>query len=102
MEQVTIAYTVKGSGRPLILLHGNSEDHTIFKEAADVLANYFTVYTPDSRCHGQSTDTEMMSQTAADFSSETVEDKEMTCLSSTKRKELLTLNPMPHKNILWE
>ena len=57
MEQVTIAYTVKGSGRPLILLHGNSEDHTIFKEAADVLANYFTVYTPDSRCHGQSTDT---------------------------------------------
>ncbi|MBQ1532621.1 MAG: alpha/beta fold hydrolase [Solobacterium sp.] len=58
MEQVTIAYTVKGSGRPLILLHGNSEDHTIFKEAADVLANYFTVYTPDSRCHGQSTDTD--------------------------------------------
>ncbi|MDO4193944.1 MAG: alpha/beta hydrolase [Erysipelotrichaceae bacterium] len=58
MEQVTIAYTVKGSGRPLILLHGNSEDHTIFKETADVLANYFTVYTPDSRCHGQSTDTD--------------------------------------------
>ncbi|MCR5448855.1 MAG: alpha/beta hydrolase [Solobacterium sp.] len=58
MEQVTISYTVKGSGRPLILLHGNSEDHTIFKEAADVLANYFTVYTPDSRCHGQSTDTD--------------------------------------------
>ena len=58
MEQVRIAYTVKGSGRPLIILHGNSEDHTIFREAADVLAHYFTVYTPDSRCHGQSTDTE--------------------------------------------
>ena len=58
MEQVRIAYTVKGSGRPLIILHGNSEDHTIFREAADVLAHYFTVYTPDSRCHGLSTDTE--------------------------------------------
>ena len=52
--------------------------------------------------NGYSTDTEIMSQMAADFSSETMEDKEMTCLSSTKRKELLTLNPIPHKNILWE
>lgn len=26
----------------------------------------------------------------------------MTCLSSTKRKALLTLNPIAHKTILWE
>lgn len=58
MEHIRIAYTVKGSGRPLILLHGNGEDHTIFREAADVLSHYYTVYTPDSRCHGQSTVTE--------------------------------------------
>ena len=47
-------YEVKGSGRPLLMVHGNSEDHTIFNEAAEVLKDRFTVYLLDSRGHGQS------------------------------------------------
>ena len=48
-------YEMKGEGRPLILLHGNSEDHTIFEEAAEVLSQRYTCYLVDSRGHGQST-----------------------------------------------
>ena len=47
-------YEVKGSGRPLIMIHGNTEDHTIFEEASEVLKDKFTVYLLDSRGHGQS------------------------------------------------
>lgn len=47
-------YEVKGNGRPLIMIHGNSEDHTIFEEASEVLKDKFTVYLLDSRGHGQS------------------------------------------------
>ncbi len=47
-------YEVRGEGRPLIMVHGNSEDHTIFTEAADVLDKYYQVYLVDSRDHGLS------------------------------------------------
>ena len=47
-------YEKTGHGRPLIMVHGNSEDHTIFEEAVDVLKAHFTCYTVDSRGHGQS------------------------------------------------
>ncbi|MBO4358341.1 MAG: alpha/beta hydrolase, partial [Erysipelotrichaceae bacterium] len=52
---VQLFYEVKGSGRPLLMVHGNSEDHTIFEEAGEVLKDHFTVYLIDSRDHGQST-----------------------------------------------
>ncbi|MBR3202472.1 MAG: alpha/beta hydrolase [Solobacterium sp.] len=52
---IQIYYEVKGNGRPLILLHGNGEDHTIFDESAEVLAQQYTCYLVDSRGHGQST-----------------------------------------------
>ena len=52
---ITMFYEKTGSGRPMILLHGNGEDHEIFREAAEVLKEYFTVYMPDSRGHGRST-----------------------------------------------
>ena len=54
---IDLYYEKTGEGRPLILVHGNGEDHTIFNEAAAVLGRDFTVYAVDSRCHGQSTDT---------------------------------------------
>ena len=47
-------YEVHGSGRPLIMLHGNGEDHTIFYESMVLLRKHFTVYTVDSRDHGYS------------------------------------------------
>ena len=52
---IQLYYEKTGHGRPLILVHGNSEDHTIFDEAVGVLKEYYTCYTPDSRGHGQST-----------------------------------------------
>lgn len=52
---IQLFYEVTGSGRPLIMVHGNGEDHTIFNEAAELLKDRFTVYLIDSRDHGQST-----------------------------------------------
>ena len=51
---IQLFYTKTGRGRPLIMVHGNSEDHTIFDQAVDVLKEHFTCYTIDSRGHGQS------------------------------------------------
>ena len=47
-------YEKWGEGRPLILLHGNGEDHTIFQQALLLLEKRFCCYAVDSRCHGQS------------------------------------------------
>ncbi|MBR2677004.1 MAG: alpha/beta hydrolase [Solobacterium sp.] len=52
---INLYYEIRGHGRPLILLHGNGEDHSIFNEAADVLSKSFTCYLVDSRGHGKST-----------------------------------------------
>lgn len=52
---IELFYEKEGSGPPLILLHGNGEDHHIFDEAAAVLAKNWTLYRLDSRGHGQST-----------------------------------------------
>lgn len=54
VNDVTLYYEVRGSGRPLILVHGNGEDHTIFEEALEYLQRNFTCYAIDSRDHGQS------------------------------------------------
>ena len=51
---VELNYEVMGSGEPLIMVHGNSEDHTIFTEAAGVLKDYYTCYLVDTRSHGKS------------------------------------------------
>ncbi len=51
---VELYYEKRGEGRPLILLHGNGEDHTIFDEAVKRLEASFCCYAVDSRCHGQS------------------------------------------------
>ena len=51
---IQLFYTKTGQGRPLIMVHGNGEDHTIFNEAIEVLKDHFTCYAVDSRGHGQS------------------------------------------------
>ncbi len=51
---MNLYYEIRGQGRPLILLHGNGEDHSIFDEAADVLSKTFSCYLIDSRGHGKS------------------------------------------------
>lgn len=47
---------IRGDERatPLILLHGNGEDHTIFDAAVQELQKHYRVILPDSRGHGQS------------------------------------------------
>ncbi len=51
---VRLFYEKQGTGKPLILLHGNEEDHRIFDEAIELLKKHYTVYAIDSRGHGQS------------------------------------------------
>lgn len=51
---LNLYYVKSGKGAPLILLHGNGEDHTIFNESVRLLEKKFTVYAVDSRDHGKS------------------------------------------------
>ncbi len=53
-KQGKLFYEVCGSGHPLLLIHGNGEDHHIFDAAVPVLSQHFRVYAIDSRGHGQS------------------------------------------------
>ena len=52
--QGSLYYEVTGQGRPLILLHGNGEDHSIFDKAVPLLSQHFQVFAIDTRGHGQS------------------------------------------------
>ena len=50
---VTLNYEVAGEGKPVILVHGNGEDHHLFDvEIAQLVAAGYKVYAPDSRGHG--------------------------------------------------
>ena len=57
VNDIELYYEVKGKGEPLIMVHGNSEDHTIFDTASEILEKNFTCYLIDSRGHGESTKT---------------------------------------------
>lgn len=62
VQGVSLFYQCIGSGTiPVILLHGNGEDHTIFDRLVGRLAKKYTVYSIDSRCHGQSSHTRALS-----------------------------------------
>lgn len=54
IDDIKLYYKVYGSGAPIILLHGNGEDHKIFLKLIDLLKINFKVYAIDSRCHGKS------------------------------------------------
>lgn len=49
-----IYYEIIGEGFPLVLLHGNNEDHHVFDEAVKLLAKEYQCILIDSRYHGQS------------------------------------------------
>ena len=53
-SKVNLYYEKYGEGQPLILLHGNGENHKIFEKSIAVLKEHFTVYALDSRGHGYS------------------------------------------------
>ena len=57
LSEMEMHYAVYGEkGHPLILVHGNGGSKESLKEAATYLANDYTVYVIESRCHGQSSD----------------------------------------------
>lgn len=58
VNNITLHYQLEGTGEPLLLLHGNGEDHTIFEPLTKKLAEKFSVYAIDSRNHGQSSKTD--------------------------------------------
>lgn len=51
---INIFYEKSGKGQPLIMLHGNGENHKIFDKPVSILKEHFTVYTIDFRNHGES------------------------------------------------
>jgi pimeloyl-ACP methyl ester carboxylesterase len=51
---ISIAFERRGSGPPLLLMHGNEADHTMFDQLAEILAGHFTVIAYDQRDCGQS------------------------------------------------
>lgn len=57
LNGIRLFYEKSGQGRPLVMVHGNGENHTIFDEAVAELQEHFCCYCLDSRCHGQSSDT---------------------------------------------
>lgn len=50
---VTLHYADAGEGRPVVLVHGNGEDHHLFDtEISQLVAAGYRVIAPDSRGHG--------------------------------------------------
>lgn len=53
---VRLHYAVEGEGRPVLLVHGNAEDHNLFEsEISQLTEAGYRVYAPDSRGHGKNT-----------------------------------------------
>jgi pimeloyl-ACP methyl ester carboxylesterase len=55
LNGISVAYTERGSGPPLLLLHGGLASGAVWEPVASRLACEFRVITPDSRGHGHST-----------------------------------------------
>lgn len=53
-KMTDIYYEVVGEGFPIVLLHGNGENHHIFDETVEVLSKNYQCVLIDSRYHGQS------------------------------------------------
>ena len=51
---ITLNYVETGEGFPLVLLHGNGEDHTYFKRQMEPFSLKYRVIALDTRGHGKS------------------------------------------------
>jgi len=70
INNITLAYTRRGKGTPLVLLHGYPLDRSIWNETAPFLEDEFDLILPDLRGFGESTTVEMpytMDSLAADI-----------------------------------
>ena len=69
---IELYYKETGQGAPFVLLHGNGENHKIFRALEKLLSMKYRVYAIDSRDHGKSTrvkglDYETMMEDVAEF-----------------------------------
>ncbi|MEI7885091.1 MAG: alpha/beta hydrolase [Clostridia bacterium] len=53
--EVQMFYTVRGKGKPIVLLHGNNQNWQFFEMQIACLENIYQVITIDTRGHGKST-----------------------------------------------
>lgn len=51
---IKLFYQEKGQGYPLILLHGNGENHEYFKSQINYFSNFYRTIAIDTRGHGRS------------------------------------------------
>ena len=51
---IQLNYTIAGTGFPLVMLHGNGEDHTYFKRQMEPFSEQYQVIALDTRGHGRS------------------------------------------------
>lgn len=54
MDHITLYSTRRGSGEPLLLLHGNGEDSSYFEAQLDFFSREYQVIALDTRGHGKS------------------------------------------------
>lgn len=54
VNNIELYYEKYGTGKPIILIHGNQESHEIFDKLIEKLKNNYEIYAIDSRCHGKS------------------------------------------------
>ncbi len=53
-DTVPLHYEERGSGQPVLLLHGYPLDHTLWRAQVEALSDTYRVIAPDLRGHGQS------------------------------------------------
>ena len=54
VNDIELYYEKYGSGKPIILIHGNQETHEIFDKLIEKLKSNYEVFAIDSRGHGKS------------------------------------------------
>lgn len=54
VNNIELYYEKYGTGKPIILIHGNQESHVIFDKLIENLKSNYEVFAIDSRCHGKS------------------------------------------------
>ena len=61
VNDIELYYEKYGTGKPIILIHGNQESHQIFDKLIEKLKSNYEVFAIDSRCHGKSENPEEIS-----------------------------------------
>lgn len=99
---IDLFYKKSGNGAPLLLLHGNGEDHTIFDALSEKMQKHFTIYAIDSRNHGQSSKTTDFSyQTMAEDISQfitTLDLKDVSIVGFSDGAIIATMLELEHPN----